>query len=200
MTELADRPATAPSGSTAPLFLGRSLVSGPITETWHTTVTDTRWAHRVVDSLRPAERAVCVLSFAPDGPAICHRVAPGEAPEGSPGGPVGPRPPDAPARQHSVVANPTPEQYAANVATALAHIADGHVEKVVLGRGLDIISTPPIEAEEVLARLLATRPGRYVAATHGELVRQPAAAAVAAVLSEGVDGAPGSVAAGSGAP
>lgn len=136
------------------LFSGDDLVTvDGVLRTW-AGPGDEEWADQVVTSLGTGERAVGVLSFKPGGPAVMHQV-------------VGSRPlpamrPPAVIRDHRVTEHPTRGEYARSVRTALARIAEGRVAKVVVGRCLDIVSTPPLQLDEVVARLISTRPGRYV--------------------------------------
>jgi isochorismate synthase len=118
----------------------------------------------IVPTLRGTERAVVVLPFSPDEPAIAHRVRRSDT--------VVPNVTDR-ARSHRVDEEPSASTYAIRVADALERIERGELDKVVLGRGLRITSTPAWEPEELLARLLATRPGRYVFSVptpHGTLL------------------------------
>lgn len=114
------------------------------------------WADRVVADLGPGERALVVLPFRPDVPGVAHRVSLGSAPASPP---AAPRPRAA---RHRVTEQPSSAQYAARVRTALDWIAAGRVQKVVLGRSLEVRSDPPLDGDAVLGRLLADRPGRYV--------------------------------------
>lgn len=116
---------------------------------------DTAWADRVVAGLAPGQRALGALSFAAGAPGIFHRVVGGER---ALVGPTGVRT----GRTYRVAEFPTAEKYAEMVASALEQIATGALHKVVLGRCLDVVSDPPLVAGEVIDRLLATRPGRYV--------------------------------------
>ena len=155
MTQLLEEAADTAAAGTAPiLFLGdETVVADGALGSWAAPC-DAAWADEVVASLGAGERAIGALSFAPGGPAIMHRVA------GS-GRPPTPVARDA-ERRHVVTPSPTREQYAGGVRDALARIAAGRLEKVVLGRCLDVVSEPPLRADEVVGRLIATRPGRYV--------------------------------------
>lgn len=118
----------------------------------------------IVGSLEPGERAIVVLPFDPREASIAHRVRRTDA------GPL-----DAPlrSRAHEVRESPSAGEYASQVDAALRRIEDGEFEKVVLGRAVELVSTPPLGVDEVLAQLLRTRPGRYVFAVpvaHGTLV------------------------------
>jgi isochorismate synthase len=96
---------------------------------------------------------VIVLPFDPAQPGFAHQVRPDA-------GVVVQR--TTTRRTHQVTENPPSDVYADNVRAALARIGDGEVAKVVLGRGLEVTSTPPLDADEVVANLLHARPGRYV--------------------------------------
>ncbi|WP_054682187.1 isochorismate synthase [Microbacterium sp. No. 7] len=143
------------TGQKRVLFAGDTTVDGAVVRTLRGA--GSSWADEVIGGLAPGERAVAALSFEPDGPGVAHVVSGGtddrgrEAPSG-----------DDPERSHRIEARPTPEEYAANVRFALERIRAGAVQKVVLGRGLDVFSTPPLEPAAVLGGLLRRRPGRYV--------------------------------------
>lgn len=147
---LADRPLLFASGVDA-------YVAREVLHTWRTPDgADAAWAEDVVAALAPGERALCALSFAPGAPGLAHQVVGSEhALE---------RPADGPVveRTYEVTEVPTAEAYAGMVQAALARIADGSLHKVVLGRCLDVVSDPPLVPAEIIDRLLATRPGRYV--------------------------------------
>jgi len=115
--------------------------------------TDAAWADQVVTGLWPGERALVALSFAPGGRGVAHRVVP------LPGGPAAR---DEAVARHRVRAVPTPAAYADQVRAALGRIADGQVDKLVLGRCLEAVSHPPLRPATVVAGLLSARPGRYV--------------------------------------
>jgi isochorismate synthase len=116
---------------------------------------DTAWADHVVAALEPGQRALGALSFAAGAPGIFHHVVGGERAL------VGPAVPPR-ERSYEVTEFPTAERYAEMVGAALEQISAGELHKVVLGRCLDVVSRPPLVAAEVIDRLLATRPGRYV--------------------------------------
>jgi len=119
------------------------------------------WADAVVGSLAPGERAVGVIGFDPGSPGVMHRLLDArEVPTTIP--PETPTSTPAPDRAQTLVEVPVPREYADQVRAALRAIADGAVEKVVLGRFLDVHSDPPLAVDEVVDRLLRTRPGRYV--------------------------------------
>ena len=127
MTQLLEEAADTAAAGTAPiLFVGdETVVADGALGSWAAPC-DAAWADEVVASLGAGERAIGALSFAPGGPAIMHRVA------GS-GRPPTPVARDA-ERRHVVTPSPTREQYAGGVRDALARIAAGRLEKVVLGR------------------------------------------------------------------
>ncbi|MFJ9316616.1 isochorismate synthase MenF [Pimelobacter simplex] len=117
---------------------------------------DPAWADGVVAALEPGERALCALSFAAGAPALAHLVVGSEHALQRP-------PHDASVqRTYEVTEFPTADAYAGMVEAALAKIATGALHKVVLGRCLDVVSTPPLVPAEIIDRLLTTRPGRYV--------------------------------------
>lgn len=124
-------------------------------DTWTTSSSDPTWAEAVVARLGEGERALVSLAFAPGGPAVAHRVAAGPLPRRAASTPPA-------GGEHRVTAVPDEATYADRVRTALERIGSGQLEKVVLGRCLDVVSSPPITADGLLDRLLATRPGRYV--------------------------------------
>ncbi|WP_408896624.1 isochorismate synthase MenF [Nocardioides sp. R1-1] len=117
---------------------------------------DPDWADAVVAGLQPGERALCALSFAAGAPGLAHVVA------GAEHALQRPEVDATVARTYEVTEFPTPDEYAAMVEAALAKIATGALHKVVLGRCLDVVSTPPLVPAEIIDRLLTTRPGRYV--------------------------------------
>lgn len=135
-------------------FCGTEQHHCDVVESWATPAATTAWADAVVGALGPGERAVASVSFDPDGPAIAHRVAASW--------PRALRTGDGDARRHCVTAYPDEAGFAANVREALARIGAGSLEKVVLGRVLDVFSEPPLNADEVVSRLLESRAGRYV--------------------------------------
>ncbi|KRB76879.1 hypothetical protein ASE01_08900 [Nocardioides sp. Root190] len=117
---------------------------------------DPAWAEDVIAALEPGERAMCALSFASGAPGIAHRVI------GAERALLRPEQDLTIERHYDVTAFPTATEYAAMVEVALAKIADGSLHKVVLGRCLDVVSTPALVPAEIIDRLLTTRPGRYV--------------------------------------
>lgn len=117
---------------------------------------DPAWADAVVAELEPGERALCALSFAAGAPGLAHFVT------GAEHALQRPETDTTIERTYQVTEFPTPDEYAAMVAAALEKIADGDLHKVVLGRCLDVVSTPPLVPAEIIDRLLTTRPGRYV--------------------------------------
>lgn len=116
--------------------------------------TDRRWADQVVAGLWPGERAFVSLAFEPGGRAVAHRVLPVHR-TSAPTGVV----PSARSRSTPVL---PPARYADLVRAALRRIESGDLRKVVLGRGLDVVSEPPLSPDVVLDRLLVSRPGRHV--------------------------------------
>lgn len=116
--------------------------------------TDGPWADEVVAGLWPGEHALVSLAFEPGGRGVAHRVLPVDtAPEE--------RSPSTRAHERTTEVV-TAERYAGLVREALRRIRDGELEKVVLGRALDVTSSPALQPAAVLARLLAVRPGRHV--------------------------------------
>lgn len=134
------------------LFSGEAEIVGAVIET--SFGRGPAWADRVVGSLRSGERALVALPFHPDAPGVAHRIAPVAASR-----PVARRP--EPTR-HRVSERPSRAQYADRVRLALHRIAAGDLDKVVLGRSLEVVSDPPLDAGAIVARLVAERPGRYV--------------------------------------
>jgi isochorismate synthase len=147
---LAARPLLFASGEEA-------YVASAVRRTWHTPDgADPAWADQVVAGLEPGERALCALSFAAGAPGLAHFVT------GSEHALQRPATDASVERTYQVTEFPTPDEYAGMVEAALAKIASGHLHKVVLGRCLDVVSTPPLVPAEIIDRLLTTRPGRYV--------------------------------------
>lgn len=148
-------PTTLASGRTPLVFTGDDgFTAAELRGTGITEHTDSRWADRVVAGLWPGERALVSLAFAPGGRGVAHRVLPvDEASD-----PVGVAVP----RRSATSESPTADRYADLVRTALRRIAAGDLQKVVLGRGLEVVSDPPLQADAVLERLLDARPGRHV--------------------------------------
>lgn len=134
-------------------FIGAELLSTSTIDR----VSDS-WVDSVVTELNSGERALVSLSFAPDGPAVAHRVRPGA--EGLL--PLVASGPSADMVEHQVREVPSADAYAAEVRRALELIDAGPLEKVVLGRCLEVTSRPPLAPAQVVARLLEQRPGRYV--------------------------------------
>lgn len=163
MTELVERGQAPSSRAVAPspvsdvafneaLFVGDEQIAGNVIDT---SIGQGRaWADRVVAALRPGERALVVLPFHPEATGVAHRISPVQTPL-----PSGRRPYVS---AHRVTERPSREQYADRVREALDRIASGHLDKVVLGRSLDIVSDPPLDPGAIVTRLLADRPGRYV--------------------------------------
>lgn len=154
MTELVERGQLPALHSASVLFAGDATVAGTVLETWQGHGPD--WADRVVGSLGPGERALVALPFRPDVAGIAHRVGVSPTPTSAL---VAPR---LSASRHLVTEVPSRAEYADRVRTALGRIAGGGLQKVVLGRSVEVVSDPPLDAEAVVARLLAQRPGRYV--------------------------------------
>ncbi|MBM9459611.1 isochorismate synthase [Nocardioides sp. zg-536] len=147
---LAARPLLFASGEEA-------FVAERVLRTWQTPDgADAEWGDAVVAALGPGERALCALSFAAGAPGLAHQVTGSEHALRPPADAV-----EVP-RDYQVTEFPTAEQYAEMVRAALDKIADGSLYKVVLGRCLDVLSTPPLVPGEIIDRLLRTRPGRYV--------------------------------------
>ena len=172
-------PTTPTLGGAPDRFAQQELVAAPVLhcsgdwvetaevdETWTTpSSSDGGWADAVLRALRSdGARAYGALSFEPDGLGVMHRltgrrrhrVAEATSATAGVAGRAGG------AAHHETVEVPSADAYAAMVAAALEEIAAGRVEKVVLGRHLDVRSDPPLSPDDVLARLLATRPGPYV--------------------------------------
>lgn len=135
-----------------------TLVGRP-TARWESSRSDdAAWADQVLTGLGERGLAVGAVSFAGDGPAVMHHLE---------GGFLAtcdlsvPAPATAP-RHHRISEVPSADTYGRQVADLLAVIAEGRADKVVLGRFLDVRSEPALEAGDLLARLLATRPGQFV--------------------------------------
>lgn len=140
----------------APLLFagGAAFCAGEPRQTVTGRTGDADWACRVARALEPGERALVSAAFAADGPAVAHLVAP--QPIGDRG-----RAPAHP-RVHDVTDVISGDEYADLVRSALAQIERGRIDKVVLGRYLDVRSDPALDPAEVVADLLRDRPGRYV--------------------------------------
>lgn len=134
------------------LFAGERTVAGSARRT--STGSGGEWASEIVGALRPDECAIAAIAFEPHGPAVAHVVNPAPLPE--------PASPSGPPATHEIMERPTPEEYTANVRFALDRIDAGALQKVVLGRGVEVTSTPPLSPVAVLRGLLRDRPGRYV--------------------------------------
>ncbi|GAA4812633.1 isochorismate synthase MenF [Nocardioides caeni] len=146
---LAERPLLFASGELA-------YVADGVRRTWSTPDgADPGWAEEVRAVLAPGERALVALSFAAGAPGLAHVVTGAERT-------LRRHPVEAVERRYEVTEFPTPEQYAGMVEAALDKIAAGDLHKVVLGRCLDVVSTPSLVPAEIIDRLLTTRPGRYV--------------------------------------
>ncbi|QLQ11577.1 MAG: isochorismate synthase [Nocardioidaceae bacterium] len=139
--------------STRALFYGTETIVGDVLAT--SIGTGSTWLDALVSSLAPGQRAAVALPFGSKQPAIAHTLAPADT------SPLA-MPNSEPSPRHTVIERPTVTEYADNVRAALGFIQAGIVEKVVLGRGVDVISDPPLDASDVIARLLRQRPGRYV--------------------------------------
>lgn len=147
---LAARPLLFASGEQA-------YVADQILRTWETPDgADVVWADDVVSALGENERALVALSFAAGAPGIAHQVT------GAERSLLRPERDASIERTYDVTAYPTPQAYAEMVTSALERIASGALHKVVLGRCLDVVSTPALVPAEIIDRLLTTRPGRYV--------------------------------------
>lgn len=155
MTQLLENTMTTPLADSAQIFFAgeNHVVADRVLDSWTASATD-GWADAVVASLGAGERAVGALAFAPGAPATMHRIATSarsltHVVRGT-------------THRHAVTERPTAAEYARGVRHALDQIESGVLDKVVLGRCLDVVSEPPLSAEEVVARLMEARPGRYV--------------------------------------
>jgi len=155
MTALERGPETVQVSSSPLVFTGEDGFShADRLETRSATATDARWADNLVDGLSVGQRALVSLSFEPEGPAVAHRVAPRAG--------VARAHPAHPAPEHEAVEAPSPAAYADMVRAALRAIANGRLDKVVLGRWLEVVSRPALDPGELVGRLLASGAGRYV--------------------------------------
>jgi len=145
---------------------GDRVETAEVDETWTTPASSDRgWADAVLRALgSDGARAFGALSFEPDGLGVMHRLSgrrrQSAADAVKEAAAVVRR--ASGAVRHETVEVPSADAYAAMVGEALEEIARGRVEKVVLGRHLEVRSDPPLDPAEVVARLLATRPGPYV--------------------------------------
>ncbi|WP_051681691.1 isochorismate synthase MenF [Cellulomonas sp. HZM] len=154
--------AHAPCARPPVVFTGLDGPSGgDVLDTWTTSRSDEAWARAVADRLGTDERAYVSLSFAPGGPAVAHRVAARPVRVSGTAVPLADVP-GAAALRHDVVAVPDEATFAEHVRVALDRIERGALEKVVLGRCLDVVSEPPLDPAVVVARLLADPPGPHV--------------------------------------
>jgi isochorismate synthase len=156
VTDLLLDETTSVATGAAVLFTGSAPFAGRVAHTRsdHGPADDRRLLERL-DRLGAGARALVALPFTPDAAAVAHLVAdPGPAAVPAPGG--GER------SVHRVRELPNAAEYAGRVARALTRIERAELDKVVLGRCLDIVSDPPLRAEEIVAGLVAARPGRYV--------------------------------------
>lgn len=150
------RPTTSTPVTPSPLiFSGEEEFAAAVVRTTLTSeAADQGWSDDVLALLRPHERALVSLAFTPGGPAVAHVVAPA--------------PLDLDSTSihtpydHRTTTLPSEADYADQVRAALSLIADGTLDKVVLGRCLDVISTPALRPYDIAARLLEARPGRYI--------------------------------------
>ncbi|WP_134322279.1 isochorismate synthase [Cumulibacter soli] len=149
-------PTQMSTGAATATFLGDcGRVSADITHTWVTESSDQDWADVVTSALGPEERAIASLAFRSQGAAVAHRLAAHAS------APIG-RHPKKGERQHTVVDVIDEGRYAEMVAEAVRQIRSGDLEKVVLGRTVDVISEPPLRAEALVGQLQDTRPGKYI--------------------------------------
>jgi menaquinone-specific isochorismate synthase len=81
--------------------------------------------------------------------------------------------PPAPPTRFTIAAPRTPAQWTAMVDAALAAIADGVVEKVVLAREVVIEGDAPFDPGSVLNRLVTQQPGSFVYAADGFVGASP---------------------------
>lgn len=125
-----------------------------VRRTLHGRTGDPDLASRVLAALDPGERAVVSAAFRADGPVVAHLVAPRALRQVEP--------PAVEVRVHEVVPDPARSTYIGLVAAALDRIEGEDVAKVVLGRCLEVHSSPALLPGEVTATLLSRRPGRYV--------------------------------------
>ncbi|MFO6451387.1 MULTISPECIES: isochorismate synthase MenF [unclassified Aeromicrobium] len=147
---------TAPALRHSPLVFAGSdpFAADEVRRTLHARNDDAGLATHVRAALQPGERAVLSAAFRRGGPVVAHLVTPRTLRHAEP---VAPR-----ARVHDVVAEPTAEGYRVLVASALDRIASGDVAKVVLGRCLEVCSSPALSPGEITSALLTGRPGPYV--------------------------------------
>lgn len=146
------------------------VLAGEVSRTWACERSDDPgWIADVLGALAPEDVAVAGFSFEDDQPAVAHQIEHLRHIEGGMRGVAQQlvRHPDmATPRHHRVTEHPSPEAYGQAVAAALSSISEGHLEKVVLGRGLEVLSDPPLQAGEVLAQLAGgqdgTPAGRYL--------------------------------------
>lgn len=150
-------------GSLGEVFFAAAdrLVAGRIDATWRARRSDdSNWVTDVLTGLAPGERAVAAFSFEDDRPAVAHRIAPLPSPTPTDEGlkavaaalqPTADVP--RPARKHWVRDHPDTSRYADLVRDALVEVGKGTVDKVVLGRSVEVLSDPPMTAGEVLHHL-----------------------------------------------
>lgn len=108
----------------------------------------------IIAHLSADEVAVIVMPFDPSAPALAHRVRPDAVADETAA--------ESPEREFSIRHLLTPEQYAERVTQARELIRAGKLQKVVLGRSVDVYATPAITREQLLTRLRTHKPGKYV--------------------------------------
>lgn len=156
--------ATTKLSTDAPVFFTgpETALLGRPEETWSREGAPAQvWADGVLCRLSEGHVAAGALSFEPGGPAVMHRLTDVRRADVAElvreqGSTV-----PSPSRLRSTE-RPSPRAYADAVRHALTRIAEGEVEKVVLGRYLDVESEPALRASVLLQRLLVSRPGPYV--------------------------------------
>lgn len=154
MTQVADTRADHGVTTLPVVFTGgRRIVADRVIDTWTVPAAERAATGDLPARLGADECAVCVIPFSPDAETVVHRVALASRE------PAVTRSVD---HDHVVTEDPSPRRYLAGVREALDRIAAGELDKAVLGRCLDVVSRPPLTAEEILGRLLTTRPGRHV--------------------------------------
>ncbi|MHB1534092.1 MAG: isochorismate synthase [Acidimicrobiales bacterium] len=102
-------------------------------------------------------------------------IAPGDAPAEGPGdsAPVTARPSLEAPDQFSLGALRPHREWLGVLASAVAHVQAGHLEKVVLARCVEVVANRPFVVPEVLARLVALYPSCMVFCVEGFIGASP---------------------------
>ena len=143
------------------VFTGSRPFRGRIVRTW----IGPRAADEGAAVLRRDQRLLAILPFEAGGDEIAHLVETSALEvRGDCSGPAA-SPLSTRDRVFRIDADPTPAAYAARVRAALRRIDTGALQKVVLGRCLEVTVRPALAPQDLLDALAAARPGRYLVST-----------------------------------